>query len=33
MKDSGEVETPVPIELLHFTLIKNQTILQVGYLK
>ena len=33
MKDGGGVKTLVPIELLHFTLIKNQIILQVGVLK
>ena len=32
-KDGGEVKAFVPIELLHFTLIKNQIILQVGVLK
>lgn len=33
MKNGGEVKALVPIELLHFTLIKNQIILQVGVLK
>ena len=33
MKDGGGVKTLVPIELLHFTLIKIQIILQVGVLK
>ena len=32
-KDGGEVKAFVPIELLHFTLLKNPIILQVGVLK